>query len=295
MSRFPSWYASIGSLLLVIGGCQALEDRIVFQPSDRTDPPTDPTTGGIPIGPAALGYQAYPVDLRTSDGTRIHAWWCPHPQAQAVILYCHGNNGDLNDRLEPGSKLLAELGQSVLVFDYPGFGQSAGLPSEAGCYTSAAAAYLWLRNLGYAPDQILVLGVSLGGGVAVELCRRYPAGALILVKTFTSIPDVAASLLAGLPIQGLVSNQFNNINKIDQCKLPIFIASGLEDRLIPYRQGVDLYEVAKAPKQFFAISGGDHEDPLTADFFQALRDFLATHSQIEVPPTLTSSAGTQDW
>jgi hypothetical protein len=172
---------------------------------------------------------------------------------------------------------MAELGESVLVFDYPGYGRSGGTPSEAGCYAGADAAYDWLTHRGIPAERITLVGVSLGGGVAVDLAARRPARALVLVKTFTSIPDVAAHLVLGLPVRRLTTNRFDSLAKIGRCGQPLFVASGTKDHLIPYRHGLTLYEAANGPKTFYPIAGSDHDDPLTPEFFAALREFLHAH------------------
>jgi fermentation-respiration switch protein FrsA (DUF1100 family) len=172
--------------------------------------------------------------------------------------------------------LLENLGESVLVFDYPGFGLSEGKPSEAGCYAAADAAYDWLTSIARVPaERITLFGVSLGGGVAVDLAARRPARALVLIKTFTSIPDVAAHILPGLPVRRLMVNEFDSLAKIPRCTQPLFVASGTSDHLVPLRLGCRLYEAGNEPKQFYPIVGNRHNEPLTPEFYAALSGFLA--------------------
>jgi len=99
------------------------------------------------------------------------------------------------------------------------------------------------------------------------------------VKTFTSVPDVAARLLLGLPVRRLMTNRFDSLAKIGRCRQPLFVASGTNDHLIPYRHGLKLYEAASGPKRFYPIAGSDHDDPLTPEFFVALREFLNAHPE----------------
>jgi hypothetical protein len=267
--------------LLAACGCHGLENRLVFRPTHTPEPGA---ADGIGLSPGSPHLRAYPLTLTTADGTPVRAWWCPVPGAADAVLYCHGNAGDLADRAEPVSRVMAELGQSVLVFDYPGYGLSGGRPSEAGSYAAADAAYDWLLGNGVPAARITVVGVSLGGGVAVDLAARKPARALVLVKTFTSVPDVAARLLLGLPMRPVMANRFDSLAKIGRCRLPMFVASGTRDRLIPYRHGVRLYDAAAGPKRFYPLVGSDHDDPLTPDFFAALRAFLAEHPTSPDPP-----------
>jgi fermentation-respiration switch protein FrsA (DUF1100 family) len=215
---------------------------------------------------------------RTDDGTCIHAWWCPttnwQPE-QGALLYCHGNAGNLSCRADAVALWQRALGLSVLIFDYPGYGRSDGSPTEAGCYASADAAYDWLvRTMKVPPQRVLIYGGSLGGGVAVHLASRQPHRALILVKTFTSIPDMAQCVYPWLPVRWLVRNRFDNLEKIGRCTAPIFIAHGTADRLVPFEQGKRLFEAASEPKHFLALPGLDHNDRLSPEFFSALGAFL---------------------
>ncbi|HLN32821.1 MAG TPA: alpha/beta hydrolase [Gemmataceae bacterium] len=223
------------------------------------------------------------IELRTSAGIRIHGWWCPvekwEPE-QGALLYCHGNAGNLSCRADAIARWQNELGKSVLIFDYPGFGRSEGKPSEAGCYAAADAAYAWLTEVQKVPpEQLLIYGGSLGGGVAVDLASRMPHGALILVKTFLSIPDVAQRLYPWLPARWLVRNRFDSQSKIGLCRQPVLVAHGTADSLIPFAQGRRLFEAANEPKCFVAMEGVDHNDFVSSEFFQALRKFLEETSR----------------
>ncbi|HEY1187656.1 MAG TPA: alpha/beta hydrolase [Gemmata sp.] len=263
------------ALVAILGGCHGLENALVFRPTHTPEPVAEPA--GIPLRNSSPNRRAFPLALSTADGTRVRAWWCPVPGSRGAVLYCHGNAGDLSDRAEPVARVMDELGESVLVFDYPGFGLSSGKPSEVGCYAAADAAYDWLTAHDIPPERITVIGVSLGGGVAVDLASRRPARALVLVKTFTSVPDVAAHLLLGAPVRPLMTNRFDSRAKIGRCRQPLLVASGTNDRLVPYRQGLKLYEAGNDPKRFFPLAGSDHNDPLTPEFFRALREFLSAN------------------
>ena len=218
------------------------------------------------------------VELWTSNGTRIHAWWCPPKNwlpAQGALLYCHGNAGNLSCRGDAVTLWQQALGVAVLIFDYPGYGRSDGRPTETGCYAAADAAYQWLiQSRGIQPERLLIYGGSLGGGVAVDLASRQPHRALLLVKTFTSIPDAAQSVYPWLPARWLVRNRFDNLEKIGRCTRPIFIAHGTTDSLVPFVHGQRLFEAASEPKRFLAMAGVDHNDGLSPQFFAALRPFL---------------------
>ena len=236
----------------------------------------------FPGTPASAHWQESPsaqiqdVELTTADGTRLHGWWLPRDGAKGAVLYCHGNGGNLSHR---GSALLdwsRELGESVFIFDYPGYGKSEGSPNEANCYAAGEAAYDWLVHAQHIPaERIILFGKSLGGGVATELALHRPHRALVLVKAFTSAPDVAQRHYFWLPVQWLMRNRFENLAKIGKCPRPVFLAHGTADGLIPCTHSERLFAAAREPKSFLRLEGDDHNSPLGPEFFAGLRRFLA--------------------
>jgi fermentation-respiration switch protein FrsA (DUF1100 family) len=248
----------------VCGVLWLLENSLLYRPSQAADDWV----------PAPL-VDIEDVDLAATDGTPIHAWFLPCPGADQALLYCHGNAGNLSHRAGSIAKLRDFLKLHVIIFDYPGYGKSGGRPTEQGCYLAADAAYTFLTEARkIQPQKILLYGGSLGGGVAVDLAARKPHRGLVLVKTFTSAPDAGATLFPWLPVRWLMRNRFDNMAKIKDCKGPVFIGHGTLDTLIPFTQGKRLFEAANEPKQFFALVGDDHNDPLPLEFFTALRAFL---------------------
>jgi fermentation-respiration switch protein FrsA (DUF1100 family) len=211
---------------------------------------------------------------RTVTGDQIHARWFERVGSTGVILYCPGNAGNLDHRSAQVSQLAAELNQSVLIFDYPGYGQSQGHPSEQGCNAAATAAYDWLTSTAGIPAQrIIIYGESLGGGVAVDLASRRQHRALVLVRTFTSVPDVAQSHSL-VPIRWLIHNRFDNLAKIKLCQRPVFIAYADKDQIMPNDESARLKEACRVPCELFLLQGLGHNDPLGSDFYAALRSFL---------------------
>jgi uncharacterized protein len=167
---------------------------------------------------------------------------------------------------------------NVLIIDYPGYGKCGGSPSESGCYAAADAWHDWLvRDKKIQPGRIILYGVSLGGGVAVNLASRKEHRALILVKTFTSMPDAAKNIYPFLPVHWLMSNRFDNLAKIGACRHPVFIANSPQDELAPLSQGRKLFDAANEPKEFFELAGG-HNAGLPKEFFLALKAFLDAHA-----------------
>lgn len=241
-----------------------LESRLVYYPvkaSADWEPPPTP--------------DVQDVELTSADGTRIHAWWLPAPGAKGAVLYCHGNAGNLSHRGSSIVGLREKLGESVLIFDYPGYGRSGGKPTEAGCYAAADAAYDWLvERQKVRPENIILYGGSLGGGVAVDLASRKPHRAVVLLNTFTSLPDVGSSIYPWLPVRWLMRNRFDNLGKIAKCTRPVFVVHAECDELVPFSHGERLFQACPGPKRFLAVPGGDHNCNLPEDFYPALRAFL---------------------
>jgi len=232
----------------------------------------------------------YPVPLSAADGSppygfedmhfkspggpELHGWFAEAENPRAVILYCHGNAEHVGHNAELLRSLRDELQVSVLIFDYRGYGRSAGRPSEAGVLADARAARRWLaEKAGVREEQIVLMGRSLGGGVAVDLATDGARG-LILENTFTSLPDVAATSFPWLPLRWIMRNRFNSIDKIGQYQGPLLVSHGTADRVVPYRLGERLFRAANEPKEFFPIPGGRHNQPQPPDYYQALDEFI---------------------
>lgn len=215
--------------------------------------------------------------FHAKDGTRLHGWFVPHPDATAVVLFMHGNAGNISHRAHTLNILNQRHRLSVLAFDYRGYGRSEGKPSERGILDDARAARVWLaRRTGVAEQDIVLMGRSLGGGVAVDLAAKDGARGLVLASTFTSLPDVGAHHFRWLPVHVLMSLRLDSLSKIEQYRGPLLQSHGDADRVIPYELGVQLFDAAPGRKQFVTIPNGDHNDPQTERYRVALDEFLAT-------------------
>jgi pimeloyl-ACP methyl ester carboxylesterase len=232
------------------------------------------------------------VTLHSADGA-MHAWYCAPERPDAAILVCHGNAGNLSFRGHNMVELRKRFNAAIMVFDYPGYGLSEGEPSERGCYAAADAAFDWLvQEKGFQPQQIIVYGESLGGGVAVDIASRRPVSALVLVNTFANLPEVAQRIYFWLPAVALMRNRFDSEKKIHSVQAPIFITHGTGDRLIPFEHSLRLLAQARSPKEFLAREGKGHRDPLSDEELDCIHAFLITHSQLpgETPPMGFASA-----
>jgi fermentation-respiration switch protein FrsA (DUF1100 family) len=229
------------------------------------------------------GFEFEEVWLETDDGERLHAWYCPCPERvprplgaeRPVILFCHGNGGELTMRAPVGDTWQQILGADVFLFDYRGYGQSSGTPTEAGLYRDGESAYRYLTRVRGIPGRrIILLGESIGGGVAVFLAQSHDHRALVIERSFTSLPEAAARIYTWLPVRRLMRNRFPSADRIGRCRRPVFICHGDRDELIPFEHGEQLYQLANPPKHWLPLSGLGHNDPLPRVYFEAVRDFL---------------------
>ena len=221
------------------------------------------------------------VTLLSAEGTKIHAWWCPRDGAMGALLYCHGNGGNLSGRAPWYRDLQQALNVSVLAIDYPGYGKSDGRPSEQGCYAAAEAGFDWLVNEQKVPAvQIILFGESLGGGVTTEIATRRPCRALVLYCSFLSVPDVGQHHYRFLPVRRFMRNRFDNLSKIRGLSVPVFIAHGDADGVIPPAQARQLFEAANKPKAIYWEPGAGHVMDPSTGFLRALREFLDQHAPI---------------
>jgi fermentation-respiration switch protein FrsA (DUF1100 family) len=152
------------------------------------------------------------------------------------------------------------LGYATLIIDYRGYGKSSGTPGEEGTYRDGEAAWLHLmetRKL--RPQDVVLFGESLGGGIATWLALQQPARALVLASTFTSVPDLGAQVYPWLPVRLLARIDYANLERIRQITVPVLIAHSRNDDIIPFSHGQALFEAAHEPKQLLEMRGG-HND-----------------------------------
>lgn len=209
------------------------------------------------------------------DGTKLHGWFIAHPQPRGVALVCHGNAGSLTSVRESLRRLNVEHELTVLSFDYRGFGRSIGQPSETGLLQDARSARDWLcQRTGTQPDDLLIMGYSLGGGVAVDLAAKDGARGLVLWSTFSNLPETAAHHYPWLPTNLLMTQRYDSIAKIDEYSGPLLQSHGTADRVIPYDLAKRLFAEHRGPKRFVTIPNADHHDADSAEYRQILDDFI---------------------
>ena len=194
------------------------------------------------------------------------------------MLICHGNAGNLSDFDRPIHYAgLRELGLNLLAFDYRGYGESGGRPSEQGLYRDAVAAYRHLRETrGVPAERIVIFGHSLGSAVAVDLASRVPAAGLIVEGAFTSVVDRGQEIYPYIPVRWLAGSRFGSLEKIGGVRAPKLFLHATDDDVIPLAHGRRLFEAAAEPKTWVELQGGhgDAFDTDSARYFGSIADFL---------------------
>ncbi|MFO7703562.1 MAG: alpha/beta hydrolase [Halopseudomonas sp.] len=257
-------YVGFAALLVLF------QDRLAYYPEVGRAMHSTPREHG-------MDFEALTLD--TADGERLDAWFVPAPQAHGVVLFLHGNAGNLSHRMD-SIAMFHRLGYAVLIFDYRGYGRSSGKPSEEGLYRDAETAWAYLTHArGIAPENIVLFGESLGGALAAHLAAWERPGALVLSSVFTSVPDLAADLYPWLPARWLTRLRYDTRAALARAKCPVLVAHSPDDEIIPYRHGEELFSAAPGPKVFLSLAGG-HNDGfifMQERWVDALADFLRQH------------------
>lgn len=252
------------------------EERLIYFPAR------------LPAGWTAAGSGLLPPDIeaedclfRTEDGLRLHGLFCraagaPVGLGHKVLLWYHGNAGNLADRLDMVGDL-CRLPLEIFIIDYRGYGLSGGRPSEQGLYRDARAAWDYLtgeRKVG--PERIVLFGKSLGGAAAIDLAARVRPAGLIVQSSFTSAPDMAALAFPLVP-RFLVRTKMDSLNKIRDIHCPKLVIHSPADEVVPYAMGRLLFEAAPEPKVFYEVPGSGHNETWLVGgeaYLEAIRRFL---------------------
>ena len=261
-------YVSLGAL------ARAIQSRQLYAPQQEySSSPAD----------IQLDYES--AVFQASDGIRLSGWFVPARTLSGVILFCHGNSGNISHRLEH-IEIFHSLGLSTFIFDYRGYGQSEGKPSEQGTYLDAEGAWRYLvRDRQIASSDIVVFGRSLGGAIAAHLAEKKGPSMLIIDSTFTSVQDLRAELYPYFPFNLLSPflnhNTYNVIATLPSINVPVLIAHSRQDEVVPFKHSLELFNIANDPKEFLELSGNHNEGYLVSGgkYRAVLSSFISKHSQ----------------
>lgn len=201
------------------------------------------------------GYGA--VRLRTSDGLELATAYRPAQLGKPVLVFFHGNG----DNWTGGARALdalAKAGYGVLLPEYRGYGTNPGEPNEQGFYRDGRAALAWLAAHEIKPGRTVLIGNSIGSGVATQLASESSPAALVLISPFSSLPDVAAEKFRWLPVRWLVRDRFDNAAKLGTVKAPVLVLHGTADTMIPPEHAQRL-AVANPRARLELLPGFDHD------------------------------------
>lgn len=254
-------------LMLVFYGCLS---SLVYHPDKE-----------ISFTPQELGLEHEDLYMASADGKMINAWFFPCENARAVVLFCHGNAGNISDRVSQ-AWMFHKLELSTLLFDYQGFGQSQGRPSEQGTFDDARAAWNYLvQEKGFPPDRIIVFGKSLGGAVAIELATQIEPGLLFVDSSFTSTKDVAKAHYPWAPGFLLHRWKYDSLSRIPKVQAPVCFFHSKRDEVIPFKQGKALFDAAPEPKAFVEITGSHNDGFMTSGrlYTDAVDSFIKMHME----------------
>lgn len=271
---------ALGVLLVAyIGVCLYLrlhQNRLIFFP-----------TAALTATPASLGLPYRDVWIAVRSGTareQIHGWWIPASAAKGTILHLHGNGYNISANLAQ-ARCFHQLGYTVLMIDYRGYGQSRGaFPTEQSVYVDAQAAWDYLTHeRGISPHQIAIFGHSLGGAIALHLALEQPnAAALIVQSSFTSVREMLdySGQFWMFPVDWLLHQRFDSLAKVAALRVPVLYVHGTVDTVTSPQMSQALYEATQAPRQLLLIPAANHNDVQDVGgqtYLRAIEDFLRSH------------------
>ena len=272
---------------------EVLERQFIFFPTRQVE-----------RTPADLGIPFNDVYFETDDGYTLNGWFLPAPTGEAArdtgnsditLLWFHGNAGNMGHRVDDLALFHHLLGVNVFIFDYRGYGNSQGKPSERGVYldSRAALAYLGSRD-DLNPVRLVYYGRSLGAAVAVELALHHSPDGMVLYSPFTSLADMGAALYTFSPVRLLAGNRLDSLARIGRYHGPLLVIHGEADEIIPVEQARALYDSAPGPKSYYPIPGARHNDRLAdagTGLWAAFRQFLSSLPEENASANVAAESG----
>ncbi len=216
---------------------------------------------GVPRTPSEYGLSNIEeLEILTSDGVKLLAWYSKPKDDNPTLLYFHGNSFDIGERSYRIDRYI-QKGWGVLLLAWRGYSGNKGYPSELNLYEDGESALNWIKSSTSTKNENIVLyGESLGTGVAVELATRYSFKSVVLEAPFTSIADIAQKRYKIYPVKYLILDKFDNISKISKILSPVLIISGKKDEVIPHSHSKKLFSKANDPKSCVFIDEAMHNN-----------------------------------
>jgi len=238
--------------------------------------------------PANVGLAYEDVSFMATDATQLTGWLLPGQTGAPVVLFCMGNAGNISHRLET-LRLLHDLGVAVFIFNYRGYGTSEGKASEIGTYHDIAGAMKFLSKRGWAAEQTILFGRSLGAAISLESSLRTPPAGLIMESAFTSIKAMGRHHypLLNTLLGWLIEAKYNNLEKIEALQAPLLLIHGRNDNICPPRMAEELYARAPQAKQLLWIPGAGHNDGFVVggeNYRQALQQAISRWTGFKAEP-----------
>jgi len=269
-------FVIVGSYGLLIAVVYFMQGRMLY-------------LSGVPgraltMTPIDVGMDYQDVSIKTADGVTLHGWFIVGRSSQ-VLLFFHGNAGNISHRLD-SIRQFQNLGLSVLIIDYRGYGQSGGRTTERGIYCDADAAWRYLtENRGISASDIVIFGRSLGASAASWLAAQHQPLALIVESSFTSVPDIAQELYPWLPARWLSRFSHATRDYVRDVQCPILVAHSRDDEIIPFHHGEAIFASANEPRTLLALRG-THNDAFLRDeraYIEGVQTFLTGLSAPALP------------
>jgi fermentation-respiration switch protein FrsA (DUF1100 family) len=230
--------------------------------------------------PAEWGLMYEDVYLSSRDGVRLHGWYIPRNKAEEVVLFLHGNGGNISHR-GASIEIFNRIGLNILIIDYRGYGKSEGSPGEKGLYEDARTAWRYLiEQRGFKTEQIILFGRSLGAAVATKLATEVGPKTVILESAFSRSRDMADTMMPIVSRIAVMRYPFNSTERIKDIHARLLMLHSPDDEIIPYRLGEKLFQAANEPKQFVKLKG-DHNNGFMLSqpkYEQALSKFINSKS-----------------
>lgn len=232
----------------------------------------DESTGKLRVTDVAERENVDVLKLNTKRGTEIVAVYIKNPAASLTVLYSHGNAADLGQMYELFSELSVHLRVNLMGYDYSGYGQSTGKPSEQNTYADIEAAYGCLQEMYRVKEQDIILyGQSVGSGPTLDLASR--------ISRFRAV-ILHSPILSGLRVMYPVKRTYwfdiyKNIDKIPLVECPVLVIHGTADDVVDYSHGKQLWDLCKEKYEPLWIKGGNHCDlELYPEYIRHLKKFI---------------------